>query len=554
MIQLYADERVYPAYWQHEPSALTIAKKQYQHMKEGMDEEAAYRKAVEYVDDIENNSYEELLELKKVLEDSQAVDSFVSDPDSLNFISYWKEKLATTEYTDLELADQGEIDHFIQTKVLRWNEIERERRMKDPMFFMNFQEVREAIFPNVSKSIKAGDYLIPEDMEKFKAGVSAIYDEKNVSLWKTAAPFYFEDYCRYFEMAKNQPVLSEWSQEDQEEFSRWISDTLAFSVVLQTAPSSVVKEYLKSVRNNFFPMLHGDEQQDATEGKTSMDYILPDDLGFRTVLYKHDIGYKREDEKLYVKRFYHIPALLFPEESENEQIVKQVQEALNELRFGVDIDFDEPSSTEFIGQSLKYESVVDKVLNSEEDSKAVSQLHADLRALSNHQQDAATEHKTFSDTLLHTKDDSMDEKQQALERISRATSKDIYPQDNELIDKEEHPQAFNELLAKHYKPPRTRLQLERDLWFSQVEPYDIEDAKDESDILSITGTRMDQQLLTRAELAIKYDDKEAARRSRDWTGRLIPWEKQMKKGVKKGAQRDTLDMKLSLPTSASDPY
>jgi hypothetical protein len=30
----------------------------------------------------------------------------------------------------MDYADQGDIDFFIQTKILKWKEVERERRMK----------------------------------------------------------------------------------------------------------------------------------------------------------------------------------------------------------------------------------------------------------------------------------------------------------------------------------------------------------------------------------------------------------------------------------------
>ena len=48
---LYADEKVYQAYWAHEPQALTLAKKQYEFMEKGDTETAAYDKAVTYVEE-----------------------------------------------------------------------------------------------------------------------------------------------------------------------------------------------------------------------------------------------------------------------------------------------------------------------------------------------------------------------------------------------------------------------------------------------------------------------------------------------------------------------
>jgi hypothetical protein len=50
-------------------------------------------------------------------------------------------------YEDLELADQGELDFFIQTKILKWTEVQRERRMKDVIFYSEFHKLREILFP-----------------------------------------------------------------------------------------------------------------------------------------------------------------------------------------------------------------------------------------------------------------------------------------------------------------------------------------------------------------------------------------------------------------------
>lgn len=65
---LYADEKVYPAYWAHEPQALTLAKKQYEYMQKGQTEEEAYQNAVKYVNTLENESYLELNKIVKSLD------------------------------------------------------------------------------------------------------------------------------------------------------------------------------------------------------------------------------------------------------------------------------------------------------------------------------------------------------------------------------------------------------------------------------------------------------------------------------------------------------
>ena len=67
-------------------------------------------------------------------------------------LSMFREMLSNTPHSDLDLADQGEIDYFIQTKVLQWNEVERERRMKDPIFVRQFERLRSSLLPEIGIS------------------------------------------------------------------------------------------------------------------------------------------------------------------------------------------------------------------------------------------------------------------------------------------------------------------------------------------------------------------------------------------------------------------
>jgi hypothetical protein len=109
---------------------------------------------------------------------------------------------------------------------------------------------------------------------------------------------------------------------------------------------------------------------------------------------------------------------------------------------------------------------------------------------------------------------------------------------------------------KAFEMPRTSLQIERDIWFRQAEHFSREDASDESDLLSISGSRVDQQMMTRAELSMMYEKKEASRRNAEWSSRLLPWEKQAYKELGepniKRSYEDYFDFKLSLPTLNKD--
>lgn len=139
---LYADEKVYPAYWMHEPQAFTLAKKQYEHIQAGLSEEEAYKKAIAYVDEMEDQSYTELKQLVETLSKANARVPFAADPKISVKISFWREKLARTPYSTLSLAAQGEIDFIIQTDVLKWNEVERERRMRSHPLFLSLSPHR----------------------------------------------------------------------------------------------------------------------------------------------------------------------------------------------------------------------------------------------------------------------------------------------------------------------------------------------------------------------------------------------------------------------------
>ena len=72
-------------------------------------------------------------------------------------MSMFKEMLSKTPYDELDLADQGEIDYFIQTKVLRWNEVERERRMRDPIFVRQFENLRASLLPEIGISSRCSN-------------------------------------------------------------------------------------------------------------------------------------------------------------------------------------------------------------------------------------------------------------------------------------------------------------------------------------------------------------------------------------------------------------
>ena len=304
---IYADERVYPAFWQHEPQAMVLAKKQHQLMRAGIDEETAFIRAKRYVEELESAAYEEAQDLCSVLKSKGAAVTFAADEEVADMISYWRERLQDTRFSKLSDAEKGSIDHLIQTKILKWNEVERERRMQDPIFFRQFNDLRCAIFPEIAAEINAANM---EDLSRertiFKNELFNRY-RLNENQLSPASPFFYEDYLFYFNKLKKEPMLMNWSESERSTFFRWIVNTLAVRDVLKNSSPSRVQHYLEDVRGKFFPMVKYPEKASS--------YSLPELEDFKAILYKNDIGYRRQDDRLYVRRFYRLPALLFPEET-----------------------------------------------------------------------------------------------------------------------------------------------------------------------------------------------------------------------------------------------
>ena len=323
------DESIYPAYWQQEPLALTLAKKQYAFMQEGDSEEIAFRKAEKYVDDIENKSYVELLAIRETLNDMNAKPPFMTDSEIAEKISYWKAKLQETMYEDLELADQGEVDYFIQTKILKWTEVQRERRMKDVIFYNEFHKLRDILFP-INATIQKK--LAIQNEKEFRSFYFKIRS-LDPSKLTCATPFYLEDYVSLFTKMSQQPNLRKWSLRDLNHFTDWIENTLAMRQIIEKRTKQTVDDYLDHLKITFFPILNkvvntptttstsspssspnsGRSSSSSSVGKFS--FPIPTVDSIKKILYQNQIGYKVEDGKVYVKRFYRIPALLFPKET-----------------------------------------------------------------------------------------------------------------------------------------------------------------------------------------------------------------------------------------------
>lgn len=302
---LYAD-RVYPAYWQDEPVGLTLAKKQYQFIQKGDSEEEAYRKAELYIDQLENKSYVELKKINSVLADAGAKAPFLNDEALLQEILQWQDMLKTVPYRSISLADQGEVDHLLQTKVLKWSEGERERRMKDPMFVTQFEQLRDTMFPNPYEAAKLANKKAAIAKRNFLDGYGVRYEKA-----RTTFPFYMEEYIKWFTKLQVEPDTYQWGMAERSLFSNYIIDNLALQCEGANARHKSPKEvqaYLNLLKYQFFPMTR--PGADPTR-----KYETPTVDSMRRVLFENEIGYKAQNGMVYVKRFYKIPGLLFPEDT-----------------------------------------------------------------------------------------------------------------------------------------------------------------------------------------------------------------------------------------------
>lgn len=357
------------------------------------------------------------------------------------------------------------------------------------------------------------------------------------------------------------------NEQNLKELDAWCRQTLIVSPPERKFSEANYNSYLKKVQLNFFPFLKYsksmfdkksskfDDANYQQQLKYISDHSIPDLDTFRRILFRNGIGYQlNEDGKLYVKRFYRIPALLWP-----------TQEKTDYMNLVENSEFSIPLTNEksaFEGN----ESTMDKIFdeNFEKVGDDDANLHAEIWKLSSNVTDNIDE-KGDPSTLLGFFNKKGNERHDLNSNLGGGNADfdmDIAAGKKKINNHlqffgHNREEKFLNIVGEFSERPRTMLQLERELWFRRMEYFSIEDAIDESDALSISGSRVDQQLMIRAELSMKYEEKEASRRRAEWSSRLLPWEKHTKKELlegknRKGKTEDHFDMKLSLPTWNKD--
>eukprot|EP01039_Chlorochromonas_danica_P001781 gene1781-1946_t len=497
----YLSDRVYGAYSHQEPHALILAKRQYKYMQEGLDEEAAYKKALKYLSELENEAYVSLKKAIDTVKKEGATAPFVSDPTVAETIAHWQEKLKQIPYENLGLAEQGELDFFLQTKVLRWNEMERLQRMKDPLFNVKFYELLRSLFPvDPAKRTQKRDI--------FRSKFRELYLSRhghNVQHMITAKPFYVEDYIHYFNKARALPDLRRWNAKDREDFSRWIVDTLAYGSALIDKTPAEMQQYLDAVRERFFPMVRVPSLA-ANIPAPSVDAV-------KAALYQNQIGYKAEGGKVYVKRFYRIPALLFPEQlcvveiASNRDVLEIVLEDEAELHKKL-AHFEVPVS---------HASQIQKILTQYKEYAATLPVEESVEVV-----EKPVELSVLDEILGSVKTEAPVEKKAAEVRS-------VGKREPENIVEYGTPE-WQAMVEKYVDLPKNDYEKDMFELYGGVELNGLQDIRCEEDAMDFRDRRFQAEVLAKAKLEKKYEQKECARRKKDWKERGV-WTKQIPRPV-----------------------
>ena len=526
---LYADEKVYPAYRAHEPQALTLAKKQYEYMELGENEDLAYDKAIKYVEKMEDEAYSDLKKLMGEIGESLGgvevkLPFLATGGEDLGIqMALFREQLSKSTYNDLDMADQGEIDYFLQTKVLQWNEVERERRMKDPIFVRQFEKLRSSLLPETGIARKEAK---EKRHAEYKDKLLQFYNINRARLC-TSKPFYYEEYTDYFEKLKVQPLLGKWNEAERTAFSHWIIDTLAIREVLERNTTSVIQSYLDKLRAHFFPMVKYPEK--------AASYALPSKEGAKQLLYDHDIGYKTQGGKTFIRRYYLLPQLCFPVETVATTISsdkKKLRSVMDGGEEGEKSLLGEMRSAGFDEQSIpQLQELLREYITSVQPEPLLGKEHGSMGAKSGRSGSSGKADMSTLDALLHD-DDGLDlpsaahnsgssgstgksaARAEAAERGLKVDGSASEPSHGTSSE-------WKALIDTYIRPPSTPLESERHELLRSLEFHSPEELSTESELSAFQRARVETELLARARLSVAYEQKEAARRVREWERRGV---------------------------------
>ncbi len=499
---IFTGEALYGAFANTDPAGLILAKKQYKYMREGLSEDAAYQKALEYVNELEDNAYQQLKQAVDAAKKEGARATFVGDPSVAVDLAFWQAKILETPYDELELEEQGELDYFLQSKILKWNEAERERRMKEPLFVLQFEQLLESLFP-----ISAEKYALKQKnlRKKFKDMVYSSVDDEGGAHLNTTKPFFIEDYLHYLKLIQIQPDLIQWGHKQREEFSCWIVDTLAYGSALVNKDRQEVQEYLDELRERFFPLLR----------LPFLAYTLqvPSAEDVKRALYNSEVGYKRQEGKTFVKRFYRLPHLLFPLEHLAAQLAPQADTLLgDEQQDRLQSVLKECG----LGSSAELERMREVLRQYQRNAATLPQeqpeevgMASDLSVLDEILRDS-------QGTEEHKKDIQQAVKAPREEPVQFVSSSPALPTVAPGTPE------WVAMVSKYIRIPQTSLEKDRFAFYGQLDfSPDLEQIDTEHAAEEFQQSRMQSEILAQARLGRKYEVKESARRKREWERRGV---------------------------------
>ena len=492
---------------------MVLARKQYQLIKEGLSEDAAYEKALEYVESLENEAFLEMKNIQALLSNRQAKAPFLSDDNVAQELEFWRNKLRDSKYKDLELVEQGELDYFVQTKILKWNEVERERRMKEPVFAYQFENLLRSLFP-VDDDKKLAETKLEFAKSFFDASLvdkDQLYTEK---------PFYLEEYIAHLRVAVNLPDMTKWTIKHKERLNRWILETLALRHIVDNSSAFKVQMYVDELRSQYFPMLN------IPNWSTTTNFQIPTVNDMKRLLYSNGVGYKKENLKTYVKRYYRLPILLFPVETVSARIYLES----NEERLHAILNGDNSGLTDDLRSVGLGEASFPEV------RRQLSEFLGKDQKLPEYSLSKSTDGNLFSsksgtsalDELLQ---DSFDDPNKgvdvagaedfkggvAIGNEENSKSNDDYD-DEDGVEISEAERQYVAAFKKSRSIPYLR---EKDAHYSMLSEVTLDDIRTAKDVAEYKEEQILTESIVRARLQYVYEEKEALRRQKEWAQRGI---------------------------------
>lgn len=486
-----------------EPYPLRFARHQYEAMKQGMTEEEAFEKAKEALHDVEDVAFAKLEKLVEQAEKFSDPEAYLS-AELAEEVARFKQSLPELRYSDLDARDQGLVDHFLQTRVLKWEEIDRINRMGHPIFVEQFEKLRDILFPSIADKKEDPEAVLDAQATKFLWKALKV---DHPELLKTKQPFYVEDYVYWFNKTKETTNMPD---SEHQQFKDWVLSTLAIEYELRGS-ADTQQQYLAHLIHTYFPHLRKEYNEKR--------FTLPDVQDLKDLLFENKVGYMKHNNKLHVRRFYRLPAILFPEETMTQTLLldrKRLREVLQEegelenvlAKAGID-----QSKLDGIRQELEQMQLSARARPLEEiDGLNYTSLLSSLQNLSMPEAAGDEDTDPEMDAIwgdLKKSEDSHEAQEE--ERSHDASSSATTGVDTPSLTDEQ----INDIIRQIKPEPRNRLQTLEQAYYDKVSNADYKKLRTPLEVEAAQWARADVEAIVRVRLQNAYERKEAARREHD---------------------------------------